>query len=142
MRMRSRKERIKQLLESTLNEVRLPTGYFLILNRFTVQASDKEWATVFQTNEVVHLDPNNNTVRGYNPTLKRWNEKDISFSELRKPEQYKVFTDNSRRLTPAEVKERGFSDALEFSTTVRALPKRAVELDLDPGTKLNVKVID
>ena len=137
-----KKERVKLLVEKILLEVRLPTGYFIVLKRFTVQASEKEWSTVFMQNEIVHLDPNNNTVKGWSVSNKTWNMKDISFIELRKQENYRIFTQNTRRLTDAEVKERGFSDAVEFSTTVRAFPKRSEEFDLDPSTKINVKVVD
>lgn len=137
-----KKERIKLLIENVLLEVRLPTGYFLVLSRFTVQASDKDWSSVFMQNEIVHLDPNNNTVKGWSVNNKNWNNKDISFIELRRQENYRIFSSNTRRLTDAEVKERGFSAALEFNTTVRAFPKRSEEFDLEPSTKINVKVVN
>lgn len=138
----SNKERVKLLIESTLKEVRLPTGYFKILTRFIVKATAESWDTVFNTNEIVHLDPNNNTVKGWSELNRVWNNKDISFTELRKPEIYRIFSENSRKLTEAEIKEKGFMDALEFNTTVRAFPKRSSEFDLEPSTKINVKVLE
>lgn len=134
-------DKINKLVESILQEVRLPTGYFTVLKRFTVQASEKEWSTVFMQNELVQMDPNNNTVKGFTSN-KTWELKDISFNELRKPENYKIFSQNTRRLTPQEVIERGFGDTVEFNTTVRALPRRVQEFDLSPSTKINVKVVE
>lgn len=139
---KTKQERVKILIEQTLKEVRLPTAYFIVTNRFRVMSNETGWDTVFMQNEIVKLDPENKTIKGFNPVSKTWDVKDISLNALRTPDQYKIFTQNTRKLTPAELRAKGFEDATNFDTTVRAFPRRVEEFDLDPGTKINVKVVE
>lgn len=142
MNKQDKQQRVKVLVERVLTEVRLPTGYFLVLARFMVRAQGSEWDSVFMTNEVVHLDPANKTIKGYSTVSKTWTVKDVSLDELRRPEIYKVFSQNTRKLTPAELQSKGFVDAVSFNTTVRAFPRRVEEFDLEPDSKINVKVVE
>ena len=110
------KERVKLLVEQTLNEVRIPTGYFIVTHSFILPSADKEWDINFIPNEIVHLDPANKVVRGYSPSNKQWKAKEISLVDLMQPNYYGIFKQNTKRLDPTEVKDKGagYEDHIEL----------------------------
>ncbi len=136
---------VRQTLGKTkLNCVRLPSAYFQVINRFTLPGADKQWEINFSPGEIIHIDPVNKVVRGFSPTNQQWKPKEISLVDLMQPAKYAIFKQNVKRLDPTQVKNKGigYEDHVEFNTTVRALPKRADELGLEQGTKINVKVVE
>jgi hypothetical protein len=138
------REKAKQLVEATLNEVRLPTGYFMVVQPFTLPSADKEWESVFGTGDTIKLDPASKSIKTLNKTNNEWNDKDISLLDLMQPQQYKIFASSVRKLTPEEVKElkgEPKTTATEFTTTLRGLAKRTQELKLPLGTKIKVTII-
>lgn len=143
----NKQEKIKQLMEATLLEVRLPTGYFLVTTTFQLPSADKEWETVFNQGETIKLDPSSKSIQTLNKSDGRWVDKDISLLDLMQPQQYRIFQQGVRKMNPDEVQAlTGRSSApvtpeLEFTTTVRGMAKRIRDYKLDPGTKIKITVI-
>lgn len=128
----------KQML---LKEVRIPRGFFLVLDSFNLPGFDG-WDIVFNKGEILSIEPDNKIINVYNNNKDNWIEKKINFSQFMQPNIYREFAQNVERLSQSELnKLTGQETSLKFTTTIRALDRRIKELDLDPSTRIKVEIL-
>lgn len=129
-----------------INEVRIPKGYFKVINSFSLPGHDG-YDIVFNKDEILEIDPDNRTVKFYEKFRGIWKIKDILYNQLMLPEIYKVFKENSVKVDPADyteftnIKPQKDLDKIEFTTTVKNFPKKAAATGLDSSDKVKVETI-
>jgi hypothetical protein len=142
--MKSKAERINMLVENLLKEVRLPAGYFKVLNDFSFKDSTGEWDVPFKHGDILYMDPTRKTLQTWRASSSSWEPRDISFKSFIKPEVYRTFADNTFRVNPLDVKNKIVKpgENIEFKTTVGYFNNRAHAYNLSSDTKIRVQVID
>lgn len=130
-----------------LNEVRLPKGFFKVVNSFTLPGKG-EWDAVFNKDEYLYLDSQNKDVLGYATQARTWRGKEVDFKYLLSPIGYQEFTKNIEKLDPSLVPNANSltkqtkAAPKEFTTVVGRVSKRLNDLNLDPSTKIKVSVLE
>lgn len=132
------KENILNKYQS-INEVRLPTGYFKITNQFMLPGADG-FDTVFNKNKIIHIDTENKKVYMWNGYNAEWDLCGVTYNDLMDQTLYNKFKTNSVRIGTDELPSDIPSKVFSFNTTVRAFNRRADEEGLEPGDKIKVVV--
>lgn len=128
----------------SINEVRIPTGYFKVLNNFSLPSNESEWSTTFGRGALLEIDPVNRAVKRYNENTGMFEPKDVNYIEFMKPNVYSSFKNNTIKLGPEQIKaefpkaKTKVSDKIQFTTSVKRFNKKAEEVGLEDGDKVKV----
>ena len=142
--MKNKEERVNMLIEGLLKEVRLPAGYFKVLHDFSFKDSTGQWDVPFVHGELLYLDPTSKILKSWRATSESWQNRDISFKDLIKPEIYRTFSNNTFRVNPLDVRNKIVKpgQSVEFKTSVGNFMNRANAYNLAPDTKIRVIVVE
>lgn len=134
----------------SINEVRLPHGYFKITGTFNLD-DGTGWDIIFNKDNIVEIDTENKKVkrwsRLFNSTTNAnngdWTSTDFSYNKLMLPDFYKEFKVNSIKLSAEETPEfvKNKVKTQEFTTTVKRFNNKATQSGLTDDTKVKVIVI-
>lgn len=133
------KENIFNKSYQIINEVRLPSGYFRILNQFMLPGADN-FDTVFNKNKIIHIDTENKKVLMWNSYNSEWNDCGVTYNQLMDQTLYNKFKANSVKVSLEELPKEIPAKVFTFNTTVRAFNRRADDEGLEPDDKIKVVV--
>lgn len=125
-----------------INEVRLPQGYFKVINTFTLP--DTRWDVMFNKDNIVEIDTVGKSVKKWTNSTGDWTFKEYPYLDLMQPHLYKLFKDNTVKLAPEETPEltpKHAKDITQFTTTVKRFNKKAAELGLEDSDKIKVIIL-
>lgn len=117
-----------------LNEVRLPCGSFIVTKPFRIPSANGQWEEIFNLDDQLILDPANKSIKKWNKTLDRWDQNDINWKEIIKPEIYSVFKNAVKKIETESESEKENS----FKSTVKQFNKKAEDHGLQPNDKITV----
>lgn len=134
-----------------LNEGRLPHGFFRVVNQFSLPTED-EWDLMFNKDNIIEIDTKSKQIKKWSQTYD--NAKNSANGEwvfttypyldlMMYSEYYRKFKQNTVRLAPEDTPEFAKTEdtPLQFTTTVKRFPNRALELGLDDGDKVKVTIL-
>lgn len=127
--------------ENIINEVRLPNGYFKVINAFSLEGEDK-WDITFIENQFINIDTENKKINIWNNTLDKWVKAGIEYNELMKSNNYSIFKINTIRIDVTKLPKNASSlidNDNTFTTTVKSFNKKANEEGLEPNDKVSVR---
>lgn len=131
--------------KSILNEVRIPAGAFHVNANFMLPSKDG-WDTVFNKGDIIKIIPTERKIEKWNTLTQKWTIKDVDWIRFMMPEFYSNFKNNSSRVDPGMMNVppglESPKDEIEFTTTVKAFPRRAANLGLEDSDKIKVKVLE
>lgn len=113
-----------------LNEVRIPTGKFKVVDTFRLPGLDN-CDEIFNQNDIIEINPESRSIKKWSDDLDKWVQKEVDWKELIKPEVYSVLKMNT-------TKQNTESEQMQFKTTVKGFNKAAEKEGLGPNDKVNV----
>ncbi len=123
-----------------INEVRLPMGYFKVINGFMLPGKDN-FDIIFNKDKFIQINTETKQILMWSVELNKWTPCSISYNELMGQTLYAKFKENTIRIG-AEKLPRGVDvDSVAFNTTVRAFNKRAQEEGLTLDDKIKVVLL-
>ncbi len=125
-----------------INEVRLPQGYFKVVNTFTLP--ETRWDVMFNKDNIVEIDTVGKSVKKWTNSAGDWTFKNYPYFDLMQPHLYKLFKDNTVKLAPEETPEftaKHAKEITQFTTTVKRFSKKAAELGLEDSDKIKVTIL-
>lgn len=144
---------INEFKANMINEVRLPLGYFKVINSFSLP--EGEWDQMFNVDNVIEVDTVNKVINNWaqrvnNTTMSKsgkWVATPFPYNKLMLPEFYKQFKENTIKL-PAEAvpafankDKKDQAEIQQFTTTVKRFGNKASELGLEDSDKVKVTVL-
>lgn len=135
-----------------INEVRLPQGYFKVVNTFSLP--DGEWDQMFNPGNIIEIDTVGKTIKNWaqlvnNTTMSKsgkWQAEPFSYNKLMLPEFYNLFKINTKRLSAEETpsfakKDKTKEEIQQFTTTVKRFNTKALEFGLEDADKVKVTIL-
>jgi len=143
---------INEFKQSIINEVRLPHGYFKVIDSFSLP--DGEWDQMFNPGNIIEIDTVNKLVKNWaqlvnNTTMSKsgkWQPEPFPYNKLMQPEYYNLFKNNTQRLPAEETpsfakKDKSKEEIQQFTTTVKRFNTKALELGLEDVDKVKVTIL-
>lgn len=128
--------------ENVINEVRLPNGYFKVVNSFILKGED-DWDITFMENQIIQIDTENKKINNWNTTLEKWTKSGISYSALMLSQNYSIFKTNTIKIDINKLPKTAIplDSGIHFTTTVKQFNKKADDEGLNPNDKISVKAL-